>query len=91
MGRGFWTKSALTRIGWRAVAEQGDVRRARGLVVEEMPNALYRVELASETRPRVVAHVAPESGLLRVLPGDEVLVELTALDQARARIVGRSR
>ena len=73
------------------MTNQSGVRKERGFVVEELPNALYSVELVSETRPRVVAHVAPVSGLLRVLPGDEVLVELTALDQARARIVGRSR
>jgi translation initiation factor IF-1 len=58
-------------------------------VLEAMPKALYRVELASEGRPEITVHVGAQSGLLRVLPGDRVLVELSALDGTRGRIVGR--
>ena len=57
-----------------------------GRVVEPMPNALYRVEL--ETGHRIVAHVAPAARLrfLRVIPGDRVRVEVSALDPGRGRI-----
>jgi translation initiation factor IF-1 len=58
-------------------------------VVEALPNALYRVALASGGRAEITAHVEGRSGLLRVLPGDEVLVELSPLDGTRGRIVGR--
>ena len=57
-----------------------------GRVVEPMPNALYRVEL--DTGHRIVAHVAPAARLrfLRVMPGDRVRVEVSALDPGRGRI-----
>ncbi len=58
-------------------------------VVEALPNALFRLELLTGERPRVTAHVAPEASLLRVRPGDGVLVELSAYDPGRGRIVAR--
>lgn len=59
-----------------------------GVVVEILPSAAYRVELGN--REQVVAHVAPgrQRGFVRLRVRDEVLVERTALDPARARIVG---
>lgn len=58
-------------------------------VLEALPNALYRVELQTEARPRVTVHVAGSAGLLRVLPGEEVVVELMPYDMTRGRIVRR--
>ena len=58
-------------------------------VIEALPNALFRVELLGERRGRATAHVAGSSGLLRVRPGDEVVVELLPYDMTRGRIVGR--
>jgi len=59
-----------------------------GRVIEALPNAMYRVEIEGERRAQVVAHVASPA-LLRVLPGDEVVVALAAYDPARGRIVRR--
>jgi translation initiation factor IF-1 len=61
-----------------------------GRVVEPMPNALYRVEL--ETGHRIVAHVAPAARLrfLRVIPGDRVRVEVSAIDPGRGRIIKKA-
>ena len=59
-------------------------------VREVLPNALYRVELASGARGSLVAHVAGHSSLLRLRPGDSVLVEIAAYDAGRGRIVRRS-
>jgi len=65
------------------------------VVVEILPNAAYRVELGN--RERVVAHLSPgrDRNFVRLRLRDEVLVERTALDPARARIIelvrGRSR
>jgi translation initiation factor IF-1 len=56
-------------------------------VVEALPNALYRVELQDQSHSLVVAHVASAAGILRVLPGDRVAVELLPMDQTRGRIV----
>ena len=66
-------------------------RRLPGRVVEQLPSALYRVELDSEGRPQVTAHLAPAANLLRLRPGEAVLVELAETDPGRGRIVGRPR
>ena len=58
-------------------------------VLEGLPNALYRVELETESRPQATVHVASGSGLLRILPGDVVVVELAPYDPGRGRIVRR--
>jgi len=70
-------------------AEDAEKLRVQGRVVEQLPNALYRVELASEGRPKVTAHASGESGLLRLRPGDAVEVELSSYDPGRGRILGR--
>jgi len=59
-----------------------------GRVIEALPNAMYRVEIEGEHRAQVVAHVASPA-LLRVLPGDGVVVALMPYDPARGRIVRR--
>ncbi len=60
-----------------------------GTVRELLPNALFRVELAQGDRGSVTAHVAGESSLLRLRPGDAVVVEIAAYDAGRGRIVRR--
>jgi translation initiation factor IF-1 len=61
-----------------------------GRVIEALPNAMYRVELEDERRTRVLAHVSSPA-LLRVLPGERVVVALAAYDATRGRIVGLPR
>jgi translation initiation factor IF-1 len=56
-------------------------------VVEALPNAMYRVELENEARATIAAHVSGASGLLRILVGDGVVVELMPYDMTRGRIV----
>jgi translation initiation factor IF-1 len=58
-------------------------------VREALPNALFRVELAAGARTAVTAHLAGESSLLRLRPGDPVVVEIAAYDAGRGRIVRR--
>ena len=60
-----------------------------GTVLESLPNALYRVQLETEARPQVVAHVTGAASLRRILPGEGVVVELLAYDAGRGRIVRR--
>ena len=59
-------------------------------MLEALPNALYRVEL----RDRSAARRSPRTwraarALLRLRPGDAVVVELMPYDVTRGRIVGR--
>lgn len=72
------------------MSEAPEALRVAGRVLESLPNALYRVELESEGRPQVMAHVSGKAGLLRLLPGQAVEVELSAYDGSRARIVGKT-
>ena len=60
-----------------------------GIVVESLPNAMFRVELPNGHK--VLAHI---SGRLRVhyikiVPGDKVVIELSPYDLNRGRITYR--
>ena len=56
-------------------------------VDETLPNARYKVTLEDSRRSRATVHVSGRSSLLRILPGDRVVVELTPYDISRGRIV----
>jgi translation initiation factor IF-1 len=60
-----------------------------GTVVEPLPNAMFRVELADGHK--VLAHISGKIRLhyIRILPGDKVLVELSPYDLSRGRIIYR--
>lgn len=62
-----------------------------GTVVEALPNAMFRVELANGHR--VLAHVCGKMRMhfIRILPGDKVKVELSPYDVTRGRITFRVR
>jgi translation initiation factor IF-1 len=67
-----------------------DVIRLEGKVVEALPNAMFRVEL--ENGHRVLAHVSGRMRMnfIRILPGDQVTVELSPYDLGKGRIVYRA-
>ena len=58
-------------------------------VLETLPNAMFRVEL--DNKHRVLAHISGKmrKNVIRILPGDRVLVELSPYDLSRGRIVYR--
>ena len=60
-----------------------------GTVVEALPNAMFRVELANGHK--VLAHVSGKIRMhfIRILPGDRVTVELSPYDLTRGRITYR--
>jgi translation initiation factor IF-1 len=63
----------------------------KATVREALPGALYRVELTGATPGQVTAHVSgAAASLLRLLPGDTVVVELMPYDMTRGRIVRRA-
>jgi translation initiation factor IF-1 len=62
-----------------------------GTVLESLPNAMFRVELANGHL--VLAHISGKMRMhfIRVLPGDRVLVELSPYDLSRGRVTFRFR
>ena len=66
-----------------------DVIEVEGTVVEDLPNAMFQVEL--ENGHIVLAHVSGKMRMnfIRILPGDKVTMELTPYDLNRGRITYR--
>jgi len=62
-----------------------------GKIIETLPNATFRVELANGHR--VLAHVSGKMRMnfIRILPGDMVTLELSPYDLSRGRIVRREK
>jgi len=60
-----------------------------GRVIESLPNAMFRVELANGHK--VLAHISGKIRMhyIKILPGDKVLVELSPYDLTRGRITYR--
>jgi len=63
------------------------VNEVTGVVLEELPSAIYRVEL--ENKQKVLAHPvgAVKRNFVRLRPGDQVKLELSPNDFTRGRIV----
>ena len=66
-----------------------DVIEVEGVVVEALPNAMFKVKL--ENDHIVLAHVSGKlrMNFIRILPGDRVTLELTPYDLNRGRITYR--
>ena len=60
-----------------------------GIVLELLPNAMFKVKL--ENDHEVLAHTAGKlrKNRIRVLTGDNVLVEVTPYDLTKGRIIFR--
>lgn len=69
--------------------EKEDVIRVDGVVLETLPNAMFRVEI--EGGHVVLGHVSGKMRMnyIRILPGDRVAIELSPYDLTRGRIVLR--
>ena len=65
------------------------VAEVAGTVRQQLPNAMFRIEL--DTRHQILAHASADIGrnFIRLLAGDRVLVQVSPLDPTRGRIVRR--
>ncbi len=68
-----------------------DAIEVEGTIIEPLPNAMFRVELANGHR--VLAHISGKMRMhyIKILPGDKVIMELSPYDLNRGRIVYRVR
>ena len=68
-----------------------DAIEVMAVVLEPLPNAMFRVELSSGHK--VLAHISGKMRIhfIRILPGDRVKVELSPYDPTRGRITYRFR
>jgi translation initiation factor IF-1 len=68
-----------------------DVIELEGKIVESLPNAIFRVQL--ESGQVVLGHLSGKMrvNMIRVLPGDKVLLEMTPYDLTKGRIIRRLR
>ena len=68
-----------------------DVIEVEGTVVEAMPNAMFKVELANGHQ--LLAHISGKlrMNFIRILPGDKVTLEMSPYDLTRGRITWRSK
>ena len=66
-----------------------DAIEVEGVVIEPLPNAMFRVEL--DNGHKVLAHISGKMRMnyIRILQGDRVKVELSPYDLARGRITFR--
>ena len=68
-----------------------DVIEVEGIVLESLPNAMFKVEL--ENKHVVLAHISGKlrMNFIRILPGDKVTMELSPYDLSKGRIIWRDK
>ncbi|MDI6844866.1 MAG: translation initiation factor IF-1 [Candidatus Saccharicenans sp.] len=66
-----------------------DVFEIEGVVLESLPNAMFKVELAN--KHVILAHISGRmrKNFIRIMPGDRVLVEISPYDLTKGRITYR--
>ncbi|MFM7199699.1 MAG: translation initiation factor IF-1 [Myxococcota bacterium] len=72
-------------------SEKEEAIEVVGTVIEPLPNAMFRVQL--ENGHKILAHISGKMRMhfIRILPGDQVTVELSPYDLSRGRITYRAK
>ena len=70
---------------------KADVIEIEGVVVEKLPNAMFKVEL--ENGRIVLAHSSGKlrMNFIKILPGDKVTLEMSPYDLSKGRIIWRDK
>ena len=87
----FSPKYFLIPIREEKFLPKDDVIEFEGVVVEALPNAIFKVKLPNDMI--VTAHISGKLRMnyIRILPGDKVTVQMSPYDVTRGRIVWRSK
>lgn len=69
--------------------DKEDVIKIDGIVLEQMPGAVFKVEL--ENKQQILAHISGKMRInhIKILAGDKVSLELSPYDLTKGRIVYR--
>ncbi len=70
---------------------KADVIELEGVVIEKLPNTLFRVKL--ENGAVILAHISGKlrQNFIRILPGDKVTLEMSTYDLTKGRIIWRGK
>ena len=68
-----------------------DAIEVEAKVIEPLPNTMFRVELANGHKVLAYLSGKMKMNLIKILPGDEVTVELSPYDLTRGRIIYRKK
>ena len=70
------------------MAKQGVIEQ-KGEVVEALGNAMFRIEL--ENGHKLIGHISGKmrTNFIRIMPGDNVVVEISPYDLSKGRITQR--
>ena len=73
------------------MAKKDDIIEFEGEVIDTLPNTLFKVRL--ENGHEIIAHISGKmrKHYIRLVPGDNVEVELTPYDLTKGRIVFRAK
>ncbi len=68
-----------------------DKIQVEGIVLDALPNAMFRVKLDLPNSPEIVAHISGKMRMyyIRILPGDKVTIDLSPYDLTKGRITYR--
>lgn len=82
---------AENRLELRGFMGKEDTIEAEGTVLEPLPNAMFRVELANGHK--LLCHISGKMRMhfIKILPGDKVTVQLSPYDLTRGRITYRAK
>lgn len=83
------TSADVNTDATESIPSKSDKIEVEGVVVEPLPNAMFRVEL--ENKHRILAHISGKMRkfFIKIEPGDKVTVELSPYDLSRGRITYR--
>lgn len=69
--------------------DKEDVIRIDGVVIEQLPNAMFKVKL--DGNREILAHISGKMRMnyIKIIPGDRVNIEISPYDLTKGRIVYR--
>jgi len=71
--------------------KKSDVFEMKGVILEALPNFTFKVELENKQTILAIVSGKMRSNLIKVIPGDRVIVEMSPYDLTKGRIIYRNK